>query len=86
MVLGIIGFTWYAVVPAVYGPIMLSSHAGKAFGATILVLVFSALVSSEQTVSMPASARPRESSQQLTQGFCTSLALIMDFVAVLSVL
>lgn len=45
LVLGIICFTWYAVVPAMYGPMMVSSSPGKAFGATLLVLVFSALVS-----------------------------------------
>lgn len=45
LVLGIVGFTWYAVVPGYYGPLMLVGPAGRAFGSTLLVLVFSILVS-----------------------------------------
>jgi hypothetical protein len=44
MVLGIVGFTWYAVVPATYGPMMVSGSAGARFGSSVLVLVFSWLV------------------------------------------
>eukprot|EP00882_Tetradesmus_deserticola_P013688 GHRQ01014535.1.p3 GENE.GHRQ01014535.1~~GHRQ01014535.1.p3 ORF type:complete len:225 (+),score=84.59 GHRQ01014535.1:596-1270(+) len=43
MVLGIVGFTWYAVVPGYYGPLMLVGPAGRAFGSTIVVVVFSML-------------------------------------------
>lgn len=45
LVLSIIGFSWYAVVPATYGPLMVNSSPAKAFGAAVLVLTFSALVS-----------------------------------------
>jgi hypothetical protein len=45
LVLGIVAFTWYAVVPGYYGPLMLVGPAGRAFGSTLLVLVFSLLVS-----------------------------------------
>ncbi|KAF6251506.1 DHHC palmitoyltransferase-domain-containing protein [Scenedesmus sp. NREL 46B-D3] len=43
LVLGIVGFTWYAVVPGYYGPLMLVGPAGRAFGSTVLVVVFSIL-------------------------------------------
>jgi hypothetical protein len=45
LVLSIVGFTWYAVVPATYGPMMISGSAGTKFGSSLLVLVFSWLVS-----------------------------------------
>lgn len=45
VVLGIVGFTWYAVVPATYGPLMFSGAAGSRFGSTLLVLFFTWLVS-----------------------------------------
>lgn len=45
LVLGIVGFTWYAVVPATYGPMMISGSAGSKFGSSLLVLMFSGLVS-----------------------------------------
>jgi hypothetical protein len=45
IVLGIVGFTWYAVVPATYGPLMFSGAAGSRFGSTLLVLFFTWLVS-----------------------------------------
>jgi hypothetical protein len=45
LVLGIVGFTWYAVVPGYYGPLMLVGPAGRAFGSTLLVVTFSILVS-----------------------------------------
>lgn len=45
LVLGIVGFTWYAVVPGCYGRMMVTGPPGRAFGSSILVIVFSALVS-----------------------------------------
>lgn len=45
LVLGIVGFTWYAVVPATYGPMMVSGPPGQRLGSSVLVLIFSVLVS-----------------------------------------
>lgn len=45
LVLSIVGFTWYAVVPATYGPKMVSGSPGSRFGSSVLVVVFSWLVS-----------------------------------------
>lgn len=45
LVLSIVGFTWYAVVPSTYGPMMISGSPGSKFGSSVLVLIFSWLVS-----------------------------------------
>ncbi len=45
LVLSIVGFTWYAVVPATYGPMMIDGSPGSRFGSTVLVLFFTWLVS-----------------------------------------
>lgn len=45
LVLSIVCFTWYAVVPATYGPMMVTGAPGARFGGSLLVLLFSWLVS-----------------------------------------
>lgn len=51
LVLGIVGFTWYAVVPATYGPMMVTGSPGSRFGSSVLVLFFSWLVSVLQSAT-----------------------------------
>lgn len=45
LVLGIVGFVWYAVVVAAYGPKMVHGSAASKFGSSLLVIVFTTLVS-----------------------------------------
>lgn len=41
VVLGIVGFTWYAVVPTTYGPLMLSGSIPKIIGGALASILFS---------------------------------------------
>ncbi len=45
IVLAIDGFSYYAVVVAVYGPLMVQGPALRSIGCAIAILVFTALVS-----------------------------------------
>mmetsp|Transcript_4992 Transcript_4992/g.10770 ORF Transcript_4992/g.10770 Transcript_4992/m.10770 type:complete len:305 (+) Transcript_4992:137-1051(+) len=44
LVLGIIGFTWYAVVPGTYGPLVSSGSLGKIIGGVLVCIIYSALI------------------------------------------
>lgn len=51
LVLAIVGFSWYCVVPGVYGPWMVQRPVLRAIGSALLIVIFSALVSNRTLLS-----------------------------------
>lgn len=51
VVAGIVCLTWYTVVPATYGPMLVSGNVLKAAGGVIVSIVFTAVVSGHRNAS-----------------------------------
>eukprot|EP00775_Hariotina_reticulata_P008161 gene8159-8352_t len=52
LVLGIVAFIWYAVVPATYGPMIMSQPPAAAAGSAVLVILFSGLAAARELEMM----------------------------------